>query len=306
MKICADITKAVGHTPLVRLNRLNPRRNATVLLKLESSNPLHSVKDRIGVSMVDAAEKSGALKPGGTIIEPTSGNTGIALAFVAAARGYRCVLCMPESMSLERRALLKQLGAELVLTPAEKGMKGAVAKAQELVANTKNAYMPQQFENPANPRIHYETTAQEIWDDSEGMVDVLVAAVGTGGSLTGIGSFLKEQKPGAKVIAVEPKSSAVLSGNLPCKHAIQGIGAGFVPSVLKRDLIDEVVTIAEEDSFEMAKQLARQEGILCGISAGANVAAAVQVANRPEYKGKVIVTIICDTGERYLSTRLFE
>lgn len=306
MKIAPDITKAVGNTPLVELSRLNAGNDSRVLGKLESANPTSSVKDRIAVWMVDAAEASGKLKPGSVIIEPTSGNTGIGLAFVAAARGYRLILTMPESMSLERRAILRQFGAELVLTEASKGMKGAIEKAVELAGTIDHAFIPQQFTNPANPLAHYQTTGPEIWEATEGQVDILVAGVGTGGSITGIGRYLKEHKPEVKVIAVEPVTSAVLSGDPPGKHAIQGIGAGFIPDVLDRDLLDEVIKLPENAAFETARLLARKEGILAGISAGGNVWAALQVAARPTSKGKTIVTLICDTGERYLSTRLFE
>ena len=306
MKILADITHAVGNTPLVALHRLGKGIGATVAVKLETMNPLASVKDRIGVAMVDAAERSGALRPGATIIEPTSGNTGIALAFVAAARGYKLVLTMPETMSLERRKLLKILGAEIVLTPGELGMRGAVEKAEEMLAALPGAYMPQQFKNPANPAIHRATTAEEIWRDTDGTVDIIVAGVGTGGTITGIAEALKPRRPGFKAIAVEPADSPVLSGGKAGPHKIQGIGAGFVPDVLRRDLIDEIITVKHEDAGETTRQLARQEGILAGISAGANVWAALQVAKRPENKGKLIVTVICDAGERYLSTWLFQ
>ena len=306
MKILADITHAVGNTPLVALHRLGKGIGATVAVKLETMNPLASVKDRIGVAMVDAAERSGALRPGATIIEPTSGNTGIALAFVAAARGYKLVLTMPETMSLERRKLLKILGAEIVLTPGELGMRGAVEKAEEMLAALPGAYMPQQFKNPANPAIHRATTAEEIWRDTDGTVDIIVAGVGTGGTITGIAEALKPRRPGFKAIAVEPADSPVLSGGKASPHKIQGIGAGFVPDVLRRDLIDEIITVKHEDAGETTRQLARQEGILAGISAGANVWAALQVAKRPENKGKLIVTVICDAGERYLSTWLFQ
>ncbi|NLF39223.1 cysteine synthase A [bacterium] len=306
MAICNSIIDTVGDTPLVRLNRLAAGLGATVAVKLESNNPLGSVKDRIGVAMIDAAEKQGLLKPGGTIIEPTSGNTGIALAFVAAARGYNLILTMPETMSVERRKLLRFFGAELVLTPGEKGMRGAVDKAEEILAATPGAFMPQQFKNPANPDIHRRTTAEEIWRDTDGKVDIIVAGVGTGGTLTGIAGALKKRKASFKAIAVEPADSAVLSGGAAAPHKIQGLGAGFVPDVLQRDLVDEVITVKHEDAGETARQLARQEGILAGISAGANVWAALQVAGRPENAGKLVVTVICDTGERYLSTWLFQ
>lgn len=305
-QIFSDITQAVGHTPLIRLNRLTAGLEATVLVKLESTNPLGSVKDRIGVAMIEAAEKSGKLKPGGLIVEPTSGNTGIALAFVCAAKGYKLILAMPETMSVERRQLLKILGAELVLTEGTKGMRGAVEKAEEIVRKTPGAYMPQQFNNPANADIHRKTTAEEIWNDTGGAVDIFVAGVGTGGTLTGVGEGLKQKKPSARVVAVEPVDSPVLSGGKPGPHKIQGIGAGFVPGVLNTKLYDEVVKVRHEDAGATAKQLARKEGILGGISAGANVWTALQIAKRPESKGKTIVTVICDTGERYLSTWLFQ
>jgi len=306
MKIYNDITKTVGNTPLVKLNRLATDAGATVLVKLESMNPLWSVKDRIGVAMIDAAEQAGVLKPGAHIIEPTSGNTGIALAFVAAARGYKLTLTMPETMSLERRKLLKILGADLVLTPGDKGMRGAVEKAEQLLAETPGAFMPQQFKNPANPAIHRATTAEEIWRDTDGAVDLFVAGVGTGGTITGVAEMLKARKPGFKAIAVEPLDSPVLSGGKAGAHKIQGIGAGFVPDVLRRELIDEIIQVTSDNAGETARRLAREEGILAGISSGANVWAALQLARRPENKGNVIVTVICDTGERYLSTWLFQ
>ncbi len=306
MNIHHDITTTVGNTPLVQLNRIASGLPASVVVKLESKNPLGSVKDRIGVALIDSAEKSGLLKPGMTIIEPTSGNTGIALGFVAAARGYKLKLVMPETMSIERRKLFQILGAEVVLTPGEKGMRGAVEKAQELARQVPDAYMPQQFENPANPEAHRRTTAVEIWRDTEGKVDIFVAGVGTGGTITGVGSVLKERNSAVKVVAVEPIDSPVLSGGKPGPHKIQGIGAGFVPGVLNKALIDEVLTIGAAEAGEMARRLAKEEGILCGISAGANVCAAIQLARRPENAGKMIVTVICDTGERYLSTWLFE
>ncbi len=305
-KIFSDITQTVGNTPLVRLNRIAKGLSATILVKLESSNPLSSVKDRIGVAMVEAAEKAGKLKPGSVIVEPTSGNTGIALAFVAAARGYRLILTMPETMSVERRQLLKILGAEVVLTEGAQGMRGAVEKAEEIAKTVPGSFIPQQFNNPANSEIHRKTTAEEIWKDTDGAVDVFIAGVGTGGTLTGVGEVLKQRKPSAKVIAVEPVDSPVLSGGKAGPHKIQGIGAGFVPGVLNTKVYDEIIKVRHEDAGEVARQLARQEGILGGISAGANVWAALEVAKRPESKGKTIVTVICDSGERYLSTWLFQ
>jgi cysteine synthase A len=288
----------------VRINKLGSGK-ATILAKLESKNPCGSVKDRIAMAMMDAAQEQGLIKANTVIIEPTSGNTGIGLAFVCAARGYRLILTMPESMSIERRRLLELFGAELVLTPAEKGMPGAVERAEQLVAENPDSFMPQQFKNPANPQIHRETTAEEIWVDSGGDVDALVAGVGTGGTLTGCGEVLKKKKRGFRVIAVEPKDSPVLSGGKPGPHKIQGIGAGFVPEVLNVDIIDEIIQVANEDAMEMARLLARKEGILGGISAGANVWAAVEVAKRPEFEGMTIVTVICDTGERYISTEMY-
>jgi len=305
-RIFDDITKAVGNTPLVRPRRITQGCHATVLLKCEFCNPLGSVKDRIGVSMVEAAERDGQIKPGTTIVEPTSGNTGIALAFVCASRGYRLILTMPETMSVERRALVKLLGAEVVLTPGAEGIPGAVRRAEEILAETPDAFMPQQFKNPANVVAHRRTTAEEIWRDTDGSVDIIVAGVGTGGTLTGCAEVLKARKPSLKAIAVEPADSPVLSGGEPGPHKIQGIGAGFVPDILRTDLIDEIIQCANEDAFDTAKALARQEGILVGISAGANTWAALQVAKRPENNGKVIVTFMCDTGERYLSTPLAE
>jgi len=306
MSVYSDITKTVGKTPLVMLNRITKDMPGNVAVKLESRNPLYSVKDRIGVAMIEAAEKKGLINPNTKLIEPTSGNTGIALAFTAAAKGLDLVLTMPESMSLERRRLLKVLGAELVLTPAEKGMPGAIAKAEELVAETPDAVMLQQFDNPANPEIHKLTTAEEIWEDTDGNIDIFVAGVGTGGTITGVATALKPRKPDLKAVAVEPISSPVISGGQPGPHKIQGIGAGFIPGNLDTELIDEVMQIDHEEAGEMARQLAREEGILCGISAGGNVYAAVEQAKRPENEGKLIVTIVCDTGERYLSTWLFE
>ena len=305
-RIYNDITELVCRTPLVRLNKVTEGVDATVLGKLESFNPLSSVKDRIGLSMIDAAEEAGAIKKNTVLIEPTSGNTGISLAFVAAARGYRLILTMPETFSVERRSLLKLMGAELVLTPGAEGMKGAIAKAQEMVDADPNAIMPQQFENPANPEIHRKTTAEQIWEDTDGQVDILISGVGTGGTITGVAEVLKKRKPEFKAIAVEPEDSPVLSGGPPGPHKIQGIGAGFVPSVLNTEIIDEIVQVSSDDAFEISRRLAREEGLLVGISAGAAVSAALTVARRPENKGKVIVAIIPDTGERYLSTPLFQ
>jgi len=305
-RIYRDITETIGNTPLVRLNRVTAGLGATVLAKLESFNPLSSVKDRIGVSMINAAEAAGQIRPGTTIIEPTSGNTGIALAFVCAARGYRLILTMPETMTIERRKLLKALGAELVLTPGSEGMRGAVRKAEELLSQIPNSFMPQQFKNPANPKIHRETTAQEIWNDTDGQVDIVVAGVGTGGTITGVAEVIKPRKPGFRAIAVEPAASPVLSGGKPGPHRIQGIGAGFVPDVLRLELVDEIIRVEEEEAKRTARRLAREEGILAGISSGAAAAAALQVAARPENAGKLIVVVLPDTGERYLSTDLFE
>jgi cysteine synthase A len=306
MPIAESITELVGNTPLLRLKRVAPGLEAEILYKLEYFNPLSSVKDRIGLAMIEDAEKRGVLKPGGQIIEPTSGNTGLGLAFVAAAKGYKITLVMPETMSIERRKLLKALGAELVLTPGEKGMSGAVAKAEELGKASPGAWIPQQFNNPANLDVHYRTTGPEIWEATGGKVDILVAGVGTGGSLVGIAKFLKQKNPALKAIAVEPEASPVLSGGKPGPHKIQGIGAGFVPGIYDPKLVDEVITIKHEDAGATARELARKEGVLVGISAGGNVWASIQVARRPENKGKTIVTIACDTGERYLSTWLWE
>ena len=307
-RIYNSITDTIGDTPLVRLNRLPAERGveATILAKLEFFNPISSVKDRIGVNMIDALEASGALKPGGTLIEPTSGNTGIALAFVAAARGYRLILVMPETMSLERRKMLALLGAELVLTPGPGGMRGAVAKAEELKNEIPGAIIPQQFENPHNPEIHRKTTAEEIWNDTDGAVDIVISGVGTGGTITGVGQVLKARKPGVKMVAVEPEDSPVLSGGQAGPHKIQGIGAGFVPGVLDRGVIDEVVTVGNQTAFETARALARSEGIPAGISSGAAVAAALEVGARPENAGKTIVVIIPSFAERYISSALFE
>lgn len=301
-----DITGTTGNTPLVKLNRVTEGAKALVYAKLESFNPHASVKDRVGLSMIDDAEKAGFLTPETTIIEPTSGNTGIGLAFVCAARGYRIILVMPDTMSIERRKILSMLGAELVLTPGREGMKGAISKAEELLGKIPDSFMPNQFENTANPKVHRETTALEIWDDTGGRVDILVAGVGTGGTLTGVAGMLTEKKSDFITIAVEPSGSPVLSGGEPGMHRIQGIGAGFVPKVLDTGLIDEVITVSDEDAGDTARELARREGILAGISSGAAVWAAVQVAKRSENEGKLIVVILPDYGERYLSTWLFE
>ena len=307
-RIYGSITETIGNTPLVRLNRLPKEHgiDAEILVKLEFFNPISSVKDRIGVSMIEAMEAAGKIDPGTTLIEPTSGNTGIALAFVAAARGYRLILVMPETMSMERRKMLAYLGAELVLTPGPMGMKGAVAKAEELLNQIPNSVIPQQFKNPANPEIHRRTTAEEIWNDTNGQIDAFVAGVGTGGTITGVAQVIKPRLPNMKVIAVEPEDSPVLSGGQPGPHKIQGIGAGFVPDVLDRSLIDDVVTVGNQTSFDTARRLARLEGIPGGISTGANVAAALEVAARPEFKGKRIVTVAPSFAERYISSALFE
>lgn len=306
MKIAESITDLVGNTPLVRVQKLNNKGYSDILLKLEYFNPYGSVKDRIGLAMIEAAEREGKLKPGSVIVEPTSGNTGIALAFAGAARGYRVVLTMPDTMSVERRKMLKALGAELVLTEGAKGMKGAIAKAEELVKETKGAFMPHQFNNPANPNIHSETTAEEIWRDTEGRADILVSGVGTGGTITGVSRVLKSRKPGFKVIAVEPAGSPVLSGGEPGPHKIQGIGAGFVPSILDTKLIDEIIKVKEDDAGDTARKLAKTEGIMLGISSGAALWAALSVSAKPENKGKTIVVIAPSFGERYLSTWLYD
>lgn len=305
MNIASNMIELVGNTPLVRLNRVCERLGATVVAKLESANPCFSVKDRIARNMVADAEKRGLLDADTVIVEPTSGNTGIGLAFVCAVRGYKLILTMPESMSQERRTLLQGFGAQLVLTEAAKGMKGAIDKASELVAELPKAFMPMQFANPANPEAHALTTAEEIWRDTDGGVDCFVAGVGTGGTVTGVGRVLKQRKPGVRIVAVEPDASSVLSGGKPGPHAIQGIGAGFVPEVLDRALLDQVLRVTNEEALAMARRLLREEGILCGISSGANCHAAVELAKLPENKGKMIVFIVCDTGERYLSTALF-
>ncbi len=305
MKFHSIISSTIGLTPLVRLNRMVVDTGAEIFAKLEFFNPLGSVKDRIAASMIEAAEVEGLLDSETLIVEPTSGNTGIALAFICAAKNYRLCLTMPDTMSRERRSLLKHLGAELVLTPGTEGMGGAINKAKEILESEKNSWMPNQFANPANPRVHRETTAEEIWRDTEGKVDILVAGVGTGGTLTGVAQGIKPRKPSFKAIAVEPANSAVLSGGVKGPHKIQGIGAGFIPEVLERSLIDDVVKVADDDAFETARQAAKQEGILCGISSGAAIWAAIEVAKRPESVGKIIVAIIPSTGERYISTELF-
>jgi cysteine synthase A len=305
-RIFSDITTTVGNTPLVRLSKVGKGLKADIIAKLEFFNPLGSVKDRIGIAMIEAAERQGQIRPDTLIVEPTSGNTGIALAFVCAAKGYRLCLTMPETMSTERRKLLRHLGAQLVLTPGSEGMKGAILKAEEILTSTKDAYMPNQFKNPANPDIHRKTTAEEIWQDTEGAVDMVVAGVGTGGTITGVSEVIKDRKSSFKAIAVEPAASAVLSGRKAGPHKIQGIGAGFIPDVLNVNMIDEVIAVTNEDAFDMGRRLAEEEGILCGISSGAAVWAALKVAKRPENRGKQIVVVLPSTGERYISTDLFK
>jgi cysteine synthase A len=310
-RIYDDITQCVGNTPLIKLRRVVGDTKATVVAKLENFNPLWSVKDRIGVAMIDAGEREGKINKTTTIVEPTSGNTGIGLAFTCAARGYKLIVTMPETMSQERRRLLKAFGAEVVLTPGDRGMNGAIAKAEEIIKSTPNSFMPQQFKNPANPQIHRQTTAEEIWADTDGKVDILISGVGTGGTITGVSEVIRKRKPSFKAIAVEPVNSPVITQKRkgeelkPGKHRIQGLGAGFIPGVLNLDIIDEVVLVKDEDAFEMARRLAKEEGMLCGISCGAAVAAAVEVAQRPDSAGKLIVVILPDLGERYLSTPLF-
>jgi cysteine synthase A len=310
-KIYDDITQCIGHTPLIRLRRVVGDCKATIVVKPESFNPLWSVKDRIGVSMIDAAEKDGKVNKNSTVIEPTSGNTGIGLAFTCAARGYKLIVTMPDTMSLERRRLLKAFGAQVVLTPGEKGMNGAIAKAEELLKTIPNSFMPQQFKNPANPDIHRRTTAEEIWNDTDGKVDILISGVGTGGTITGVTEVIKKRKPSFKAIAVEPVNSPVITQRMhgqelkPGKHKLQGLGAGFIPDILNLKMVDDVIQVVDDDAFEMARRLAREEGMLCGISSGAAVCAALTVGNRPDNAGKLIVTVLPDLGERYLSTALY-
>jgi len=305
-RIFNDITKTIGNTPLVKINKLNTAEGVTLLAKLESFNPLSSVKDRLGIALIEAAEREGLIKQGTTIIEPTSGNTGVALAFISAAKGYKLILTMPDTMSVERRQLLKIFGAELVLTEGKLGMKGAIAKAEELHKEIQNSFIPQQFNNPANPEIHRKTTAEEIWNDTDGSIDILIGGVGTGGTITGVGEVLKKRKPSLKVIAVEPVDSPVLSGGQPGPHKIQGIGAGFVPKIFNKDIVDEIIQVAHADAGSASRSLAKREGILVGISGGAATHAALEVVKRMDSEGKTIVVILPDTGERYLSTWLFE